>query len=277
MDRHDSAVEVGAMGPMRFARFSLASLVAAIGLCGVGMACLMFASTPWAGMVPSITLAILILAPLRIIYRRGERRAFWTGAALCGWSYMILSSGPWFVDAVRPRLVTSRLLQWSYPWMVPAARLATNPRLMLRPFVIPLSSLDGGPPIGELYGSRVDVWVKGDDEANPSLLVEDALAVSNYSSGMNVILKPALMTDADQFAKLTRAEAHSKRFTLEPHRPGPFDSLWSSPLVSLRDFEDVGHPLFGLLCAWIGGMAGRYAFATRERGAVDTPGAGDTP
>ena len=90
----------------------------------------------------------------------------------------------------------------------------------------------------------------------------------------NIIMKPALMTDADQFAKLTRAEAHSKPFTLEPHRPGPFDPLWSSPLVSLRDFEDVGHPLFGLLCAWIDGMAGRYAFATCEPGPVDTPGQG---
>jgi len=29
----------------------------------------------------------------------------------------------------------------------------------------------------------------------------------------NFIMKPALMTDADQFAKLTPAEAHSTRFT----------------------------------------------------------------
>jgi hypothetical protein len=96
----------------------------------------------------------------------------------------------------------------------------------------------------------------------------------------NIIMKLALMTDADQFTKLTQAEAQSKRFTLEPHRPGSFDSFWSSPLVSLRDFEDVGDPLFGLLCAGIGGMAGRYAFATCEPGPVDTPGqggAGDMP
>src|SRR5262249_18129925 len=122
------------MGPIRFIRFSLAGLIAVIGLCAVGMACLIFASTPWAGAVPSITLAILTLAPLGIIYRHGARRAFWTGVTLCGWSYMIVSSGPWFFDHIRPRLVTSRLLDWSYPWMVPAGRLATNPRLVPRPF-----------------------------------------------------------------------------------------------------------------------------------------------
>jgi hypothetical protein len=251
------------MGPMGFARFSLAGLIAAIGLFGVGLACLMFASTAWAGVVPSITLAILTLCPLGIIYRRGERRAFWTGVALGGWSYLILSSGPWFVDAVRPRLVTSRLLGWAYPWMVPAARQAENPRFVRRPFIVPRSLLDEGLTIEELYGSVVDVWVKGDGEASPTLLLEDVPTADSDASGSNAVLRPALMPDADQFATLAKAEAQSKRFTLQAHRPDPFDPLWSSPPVSLRAFEDVGHPLFGLLWAWIGGVAGRYAIATR--------------
>ncbi len=192
------------MGPIRFARFSLAGLIAAIGLFGVGMACLMFASTPWAGAVPSVTLAILTLAPLGIIYRRGERRAFWTGVALCGWSYMIVSSGPWFADAVRPRLVTSKLLGWAYPWMVPAARQAENPRFVRRSFFVPRSLLDEGLTIEELYGSVVDVWVKGDGEASPTLLVEDVPTAESYVTGSNVVQRPALMPDADQFAKLAK-------------------------------------------------------------------------
>jgi hypothetical protein len=55
----------------------------------------------------------------------------------------------------------------------------------------------------------------------------------------NIIMMPALMTDADQFAKPTRAEAHSKRVTLEPHRPGSFDPFWSSPLVSEAVKESI--------------------------------------
>src|SRR5215831_14652646 len=133
----DSSAEVGDAILMRFARFSLAGLLGAIVVFAVGMACLMFASTAWAGVVWSVTLGFLTLAPLGIIYRRGERRAHWAGVVLCGWAYMTLSSGPWFINFIRHRLVTSRLLEWAYPWLIPADHQATNPRFVLRPFFLP--------------------------------------------------------------------------------------------------------------------------------------------
>jgi len=248
---------------MRFARFSLAGLLGAIVLFAVGMACLMFASTAWAGVVWSVTLGFLTLAPLGILYRRGERQAFWTGVVLCGWSYMTLSSGPWFIDQIRPRLVTSRLLRWAYPWLIPADRQSSNPRFEKRPFYLPPVAFEGGLTIEDLNrGALVDVWVKANGGAGPTLLVEGLRKVIE-PGGDNAISVASLETDADQIARLSQAKAYNQSFILRPHRPGPLEPLWVSPPVSPLEFEDVGHPLFGLFCAWIGGMAGRYSFTTR--------------
>jgi hypothetical protein len=40
---------------MTFARFSLAGLAGAVVLCALGLACLMFASSPWTSVVLSFT------------------------------------------------------------------------------------------------------------------------------------------------------------------------------------------------------------------------------
>ena len=111
---------------MRIARFTIADLVRAVLLCAVAMAGLMFASTPWGASALSVALAALTLAVLGIIYRRAERRAFWTGVVLCGWAYLTTSSGPWFIDNVRPKLLTSRILEWAYPLLIPPNRQASR-------------------------------------------------------------------------------------------------------------------------------------------------------
>jgi hypothetical protein len=252
---------------MRFLRFSIADLVRAVLLCAVGLACLMFASTPWGGSVYSVTLGILTLAPLLIIYRRGDRRAFWTGVGLCGWAYMIFSFGPWFVDHVRPKLITSRGLEWAYPWLIPPSRQAANPRFALRPYDLPTASLEGGLTIEQLNGSPVDVWSKGERDASPSLLVTGAATENQNSQRANVIAAAVLLVDADQFQKLAWAKAYSRDFILRPHTPSPLDAIWLIPPVGASDFEDVGHAFFGLVAAWIGGLAGRLFLATGGRDA----------
>ena len=254
---------------MRFARFTIADLVQAVLLCAVAMAGLMFASTPWGAAALSVALAVLTLAPLGIIYRRGERRAFWTGVVLCGWAYLTLSSGPWFISFVRPKLITSRMLEWAYPWLIPPNRQASNPRFQLRRFDLPAVSVEGGLTIEQLNGSRVDVWIKKDGEAPPAPLVLGA-ATENQSANSNVISPGVLLVDADQYEKLAEAKAYQRQFVLRPHTPSPLDSLWMIPPVTEQEFYDVGHAFFTLLAAWIGGMVARFAFATRESG-------GETP
>jgi hypothetical protein len=251
---------------MRFARFTIADLVGAVLFCAVAMAGLMFASTPWGAAALSVALSILTLAVLGIIYRRGERRAFWTGAVLCGWAYLTFSSGPWFIDYVRPKLITSRTLEWAYPWLIPPDRQASNPRFQLRRFELPRASLEGGLTIEQLNGSAIDVWIKKDGEAAPAPLVLGA-ATENQNNGGNVINAGVLLVNADQYERLAEAKAYLRQFILRPHTPSPLDSLWMIPPVTASEFYDVGHALFALLAAWVGGMVARFAFATRERGA----------
>ncbi len=224
----------------------------------------MFASSPWAGAVLSATLCVLTLSLLGVIYRRLERRAFWVGFALCGWTYMMMSSG-WFINNLRSQLATSTLLEWAYPRLIPAARQAADPRNALRPFVLPPAALEGGLTIEELKGVRVDVWAKAENEKDPSLLVEGVRTADDPASG-SIISRTTLMTDADQFAKLARAKAYSHKIILRPHSPGPLAQLWASPPVQPLDFENVGHSFCALLSAWIGSIIARYAYATRDSG-----------
>jgi len=249
---------------MRFARFSIADLLAAVGLCAVSLACLINASTPWASAVLSVTLAALVLSVIGVIYRRGERRAFWAGFAICGWAYMTLSSGPWFNTSLRYQLVTAKLLDWAYPLLIPAARQSSNPNNAPRRFVVPAASVEGDLTVEELRGSRVDVWVEAEGDKAPSLLVEGVPAGAARAAGA-MIARTTLMVDRDQFAKLSQAKADSRQFILRRYSPSPFTPLWSSPPVQLSDFAIVGHALFGILCAWSGSIVTRYFYATRER------------
>ena len=67
-----------------------------------------------AGAVLLLTLGAFALAVLAVVYRRGERRAFWLGFALFGWGYMALTAGAWWDrGADRPTLITSLILDES--------------------------------------------------------------------------------------------------------------------------------------------------------------------
>ncbi len=261
---------------MRFTRFTIADLVLAVLFCAVAMAALMFASTPWGAASLSVVLAILTLAPLGIIYRRGEHRAFWTGIVLCGWAYLTLSSGPWFIDYIRPKLITSRMLEWAYPWLISPDRQASNPRFQLRRFELPPASLEGGLTIDQLNGSPIDVWTKKEGDASPSPLVMGAATENQNNAPSNSITIGVLMVNGDQYEKLAEAKAYFRPFFLRPHAPSPIDSLWMIPPVKISEFYDVGHPFFALLAAWVGGTVARFAFESRER-TGDTRAAATAP
>jgi hypothetical protein len=247
---------------MGFARFSLRGLLGAIGILAVGLACLMFASSPWADTSVSITLGALTVALIGVVYRRGDRRAFWVGFALCGWAYMALSSGSWFASDFRYHLVTTRVLRWAYPWLIPEARQSANARAVQRSFNVANPELDEGLATGELHGP-VDVLTKGDSKSPPSLVVEGVEVGGGSKSGARVT-SVTLRVDPEQIARLAQVPAGKAKFVLRQHRPGPLAAIRSSPPVEEFDFLRVGHSLFALLCACVGGMVGRYFHATRD-------------
>jgi hypothetical protein len=247
---------------MGFARFSLRGLLGAIGLLAVGLACLMFASSPWADISVSITLGALTVALIGVAYRRGDRRAFWVGFAVCGWAYMALSSGSWFASDFRYHLVTTRLLRWAYPWLIPEARQPANAGAAQPSFNVANPELEEGLATVGLHGP-VDVLTKGDSKTPPSLVVEGVEVGGSSKSGAGVRWV-TLRVDADQFARLAEVPAGQAKFVLRRHLPGPLAAIRSNPPVQEGDFLRVGHSLFALLCACVGGMVGRYFHATRD-------------
>jgi hypothetical protein len=96
---------------MKHPRFSIAALMVVVMLCGVATAALRSASKGWAVTVFTIALLTLGIAVLAAMLGHGPGRSFAVGFVLFGFGYWLLSSGPWFMEAVRPRLVTTRLVE----------------------------------------------------------------------------------------------------------------------------------------------------------------------
>ena len=73
---------------MQSHRFSIRTLLGAIGLAGVGLAAFCF---PWIWLRPFIALCFVIHlgAALAAIYRRGVQRVFWIGFLIVGWPHVI--------------------------------------------------------------------------------------------------------------------------------------------------------------------------------------------
>jgi hypothetical protein len=93
-------------------RFSIRQLLAATALVGLGCLALVKSSALVAAATTGAVALILVAAVVLAIYRSESSRAFWTGFAIFGWSYLVLSYGPIFSENSGPfggRMVTARL------------------------------------------------------------------------------------------------------------------------------------------------------------------------
>jgi hypothetical protein len=70
-------------------RFSIANLLTALAVVGVGLAALNPPSRYKALAIVILTASMLLVAAMATIYRGGDSRAFWLGVALFGWFYFI--------------------------------------------------------------------------------------------------------------------------------------------------------------------------------------------
>src|SRR3954469_4655958 len=91
-------------------QFPIAWLLAAIGCCGVAFAALRSATDWWASIVFTATLIGLSFSALYAVFRKGPRRAFWAAFAAFGSGAILLAFGPGCETSIRPRLLTTRLL-----------------------------------------------------------------------------------------------------------------------------------------------------------------------
>jgi hypothetical protein len=245
---------------MRQLHFSIKGMLGAIALFAIGLTCLLNASSPWAGVAFSSLLSVLTVALIGVAYRRGDRRAFWLGLAICGWFYFMLSSGPWFADYIGPGLVTTKVLKLAYPLAIPDEFRAEN-ALPRSSFVISSPEHGDDIEIGTLNRYSLDVLVPKAGKDQPTLLVQDVRAEASNGSG-SYIQQLTISADSAQLAKL--AMAGNAKFVIQRHFVSRFAGLWSNPPVQEGDFVRVGHAFWGLLCALAGGVVGRYFYASRD-------------
>jgi hypothetical protein len=106
-------------------RITIGRMLVVIAHFGVGFAALRSPSWIWASTFFSLVAASMTASALTAVYRRGSRRAFWTGYAVCGWLYLGLSSVPFASPNLSPLLITTPLMDLAYPTI---DRLATMGR-----------------------------------------------------------------------------------------------------------------------------------------------------
>jgi hypothetical protein len=96
---------------MRRPQISIAGLVLVIAVVAVGLAAIRSGSPAWSGAMFSIMAFAMISSLLGVALTRGLRRAYWSGFALLGWSYLILVYVPWLHENVGQFLLAPHLFE----------------------------------------------------------------------------------------------------------------------------------------------------------------------
>jgi hypothetical protein len=93
---------------MAWFRFSIASLLVAVLTFGLAFAALREPTDAWDSAMLGLSLLLLLGATIFAVHRTGNRRAYWLGFALFGWTYLVLSQ----ISAIEPRLPTTKGLAY---------------------------------------------------------------------------------------------------------------------------------------------------------------------
>ena len=80
---------------MKPRRLSIAGLLGAVAVAGIGLAALRAATEVWAAATYSATLLMLGISLTGAFAGRGRRRAAWSGAVIMGGGYLLLIYSPW--------------------------------------------------------------------------------------------------------------------------------------------------------------------------------------
>ena len=203
---------------MRRPRFSIASMLLAIGILGVALAAHRSPSHLWANAVYTIAFGMLMVAIVNAVYGWREQRAFWMGFLLCGGAYFAVYSVPGLRDSVCPRLVTVAILDLLYPHNnMPAQR------------------------------QWIDVFAGY--VGNSGVIVNNASGMIMDSSP--VALTPIWTTGA---TVMTPTPASTWLAWTEPdHTFGVGYQIGSVSLASSDSYRQIGHSIFTLLVGIFGG------------------------
>jgi hypothetical protein len=107
-------------------RFSIRGLMGLIVLFAGAFAALRYPSRFWANAWFSLALGAVTLAIPVAIGCVGGDRAFWSGFAVCGWAYFVVSLAPWVHQETGYQLLTTTMLDVGSPYIIDTRFLVQN-------------------------------------------------------------------------------------------------------------------------------------------------------
>jgi hypothetical protein len=224
---------------MRHARYSIANLLAVIGILGVAMAALRNPSYLWANLTFSVSLAALAVAVLNTIYGQGARRAYWLGFTVVGGAYFAVCWVPGLHESVCPRLVTEVIFDHLYPVVAPPEP----------------------PPAQFMATGRMGNQMMG------NMLVQMQTQMQQQMGWRNSIGQPgAIVGMGSGVAPAPSTSAVAERWAAwnEPDRSsGVGYRIGTVSLVSSDAFRQIGHSLVTLLVALLGAVYARSRYEAR--------------
>jgi hypothetical protein len=229
-------------------RCNLAGALGAVLLVAVSFAALREAHALWDSCLFSLTLALLLLAVLLAIHRAGEGRSFWVGFALFGWGYLVLS----LITPTEERLITSNALSYLYRSRLFAIR-SYEMRAILSPDRMRAHNLSSADVMMALTPSGTHDFF---EQNRPRMLSEYVLSRRWNSDRTepfgNLILKASPDGEILRLRDVAEIE-------LGPSSYAPRVGMGSDYY-----FLRVGHSLFALLAAWLGGVLSRRLGSVSE-------------
>ncbi|REJ66591.1 MAG: hypothetical protein DWQ31_14190 [Planctomycetota bacterium] len=237
-------------------RYTIRDLMVLMVLVALGLTALMNAGPIWASLFTGIVVVFLMFATLAALVRRGRVRAGWTGFAVFGWTYFLLTSQiftyninlptKFLIDQFYNVVEPNGYLTWgpSMPWYRGPAPMYVQPALPIAP-PPPTATVPLAPPII--------------DDENPDAPFETP-SDDDDTSTEGAAVDP--VADADS----------SRPAVLQPASPLMAPVATAAVTTFPRDypsFSTIGHGLFTLLLAMIGIFVGRLLLAREDRAAAN--------
>jgi hypothetical protein len=252
-------------------RYNITGALGAILFVAVGFAALREADELWDSWLFSLTLGLLLFAVLLAAHRTGDRRAFWIGFTLFGWGYLSFT----LIPSTEPKLISTKALAYLQ---------------QLRIFGIRAYRMRAVPDLDRMRAHNVS---SNDliESLTPTRLVSDNVL---YEDFMRVVEQKA--DSPAQFGQASQTVAYVVSWGTRDNKPEQYENiiLKADPdgaILRLKDvakvelesssysyiprvgpgtaekFIHIGHSLFALLAAWLGGV-----LSHRLRSASETPG-----
>ncbi len=229
-------------------QFSLRNLLIAVAAVALGMASLLNANYWWSSLLWGATLAMLLFAGLATLLRREISRAYWGGVLLAGSLYLLLlmysvqhSSASIFTTPNSPivsfaplsneQLITTRLIRWGY-LLLPATKTMQ--------YLPPATTATGA---GSLAPGGMGPSGGGMDTTNGMPGMPGGAGTPPAGGGF---FPSGGLGGGGGFGGMGMA------------------ALSNPSYLDITAFTEVGHALWTLLFAWLGGLVAAKLYRTRQ-------------